>query len=127
MRISDWISDVCSSDLVWSATINLDPAGLKGVKIEASVDLETSRLRDPFTGERRRWSGFQDRSADFSLRHDIPGGDWAWGVAASYGHYQPVYRRRAANRTWGGPVFASIFAAKQDVRGVTGRREIDGK
>src|SRR3546814_8691226 len=48
--------------VLWSATVNLDPAGLKGVKIEASVDLETSRLRDPFTGERRRWSGFQDRS-----------------------------------------------------------------
>src|SRR3546814_11934454 len=98
MRISDWISDVCSSDLVWSATINLDPAGLKGVKIEASVDLETSRLRDPFTGDKRQWSGFQDRSADFSLRHDIPGGDWAWGATASYGHYQPNYRRNEANR-----------------------------
>src|SRR3546814_7053174 len=105
MRISDWSSDVCSSDLlrpqqnwryeleanqslgkwgstkiqfvyvdaedfvdvvpvdggesvgnipsawaaavVWSATINLDPAGLKGVKIEASVRSEehTSELQ----------------------------------------------------------------------------------
>src|SRR3546814_16496580 len=97
---------------------------MKGVKIEASVDRETSRLLDPFTGERRRWSGFQDRSADFSLRHDIPGGDWAWGVAASYGHYQPVYRRNEANRTWEGPVFASIFVENKDVMGLTVRAEM---
>ncbi|MBB5705409.1 TonB-dependent receptor plug domain-containing protein [Sphingopyxis panaciterrulae] len=118
------IPSAWAAAVVWSATINLDPAGLKGVKIEASVDLETSRLRDPFTGDKRQWSGFQDRSADFSLRHDIPGGDWAWGATASYGHYQPNYRRNEANRTWEGPVFASIFVENKDVMGLTVRAEM---
>ncbi|SKB54010.1 TonB-dependent receptor plug domain-containing protein [Sphingopyxis flava] len=106
-----------------SATINLDPAGLKGVKIDLSVDLEKSGLRDPFTGEKRQWSGFQDRSADFSLRHDIPGSDWAWGASASYGHSQPHYRRDEVNRTWEGPVFASLFVENKDVMGLTVRAE----
>src|SRR3546814_7731609 len=65
------IPSAWAAAVVWSATINLDTAGLKGVKIGASGDLEISRLRNPFTGDKRQWSGFQDRSADFSLRHDI--------------------------------------------------------
>ncbi|WOF43677.1 TonB-dependent receptor [Sphingopyxis indica] len=115
------IPKASAAAVVVSATINLDPAGLKGMKIDASVDLETSSLIDPFTGEKRSWSGFEDRSANFSLRHDIPASDWAWGVAADYGHYQPNYRRNEANRTWEGPVFASIFVENKDVMGLTVR------
>lgn len=110
--------------IVWSATVNLDPAGLKGVKIDASVDLEKSGLRDPFTGEKRQWSGFQDQSAELSLRHDIPGSDWAWGASAEYGHYQPNYRSNEVNRTWEGPVFASLFVENKDVMGLTVRAEL---
>src|SRR5690606_6471233 len=73
---------------VWTSTINLDPAGLKGVKLDTSVLYQGSRLRDPFTGESRQWSGFTDTEASIALRHDIPGSNWAWGGAADYSHNQ---------------------------------------
>jgi len=115
------IAKASAAAVVVSTTINLDPAGLKGMKIDASVDLETSSLIDPFTGEKRSWSGFEDQSANVSLRHDIPASDWAWGLSADYGHYQPNYRRNETNRTWEGPVFASIFVENKDVMGLTVR------
>src|SRR3546814_5138325 len=143
MRISDWSSDVCSSDLDWTyegeinkkfgpwgstklifiyrdvedrvdvipigesgeavgniakakagaidwtSTINLDPAGLKGVRLNTRLLLQKSSLRDPFTGEKRQWSGFTDTVVELGLLHDIPASDWAWGGDLEYSHYQP--------------------------------------
>ena len=110
--------------IVWSSTINLDPAGLRGVKIDTSFLYQRSRLRDPFTGEVRQWSGFTDTQATFSLRHDIPETDWAWGGDASYSHNQPSYRSNQVDRVWEGPVWASLFVENKDVMGLTVRAEI---
>src|SRR3546814_19198516 len=106
MRISDWSSDVCSSDLKagaidWTSTINLDPAGLKGVRLNTRLLLQKSSLRDPFTGEKRQWSGFTDPVVELGLRHDIPASDWAWGGDLDYSHYQPNYRRKQNDKEIG--------------------------
>ncbi len=110
--------------IVLSSTINLDPAGLKGVKIDTSLVYQGSRLRDPFTGEMRQWSGFTDTQASLALRHDIPQTDWAWGGEASYSHNQPRYRSNQVDRVWEGPVFASLFVEHKDVMGLTVRAQI---
>lgn len=109
--------------VVWSSTINLDPAGLKGVKLDTSLLYQGSRLRDPFTGEERQWSGFTDTQASVTLRHDIPQTDWAWGADASYSHNQPSYRSNSVDRVWEGPVWASLFVENKDVFGLTVRAE----
>ncbi|MDR6834159.1 MULTISPECIES: TonB-dependent receptor plug domain-containing protein [unclassified Sphingopyxis] len=103
----------------WTATINLDPAGIKGMKVETRVLLQKSSLRDPFTGEKRQWSGFTDKVIEASVRHDIPGSDWAWGAGANYGHYQPSYRRSQVDKLWEGPVFANVFVEHKNVMGLT--------
>ena len=108
----------------WTSTINLDPAGIKGMKIEARLLLQKSSLRDPFTGETRQWNGFTDRVVELSLRHDIPGSDWAWGTSANHSHYQPVYRRNQIDTAWEGPVFANIFVENKDVFGLTVRATV---
>ena len=110
--------------IVWSSTINLDPAGLRGVKLDTSFLYQGSRLRDPFTGESRQWSGFTDTQASIALRHDIPDTDWAWGGDASYSHNQPRYRSNQIDRIWEGPVFASLFVENKDVMGLTVRAEV---
>ena len=108
----------------WSSTINLDPAGIKGMKVESSVLFQKSSLRDPFTGDKRQWSGFTDRVVDVSVRHDIPGSDWAWGAGANYSHYQPSYRRNQSDKVWEGPVFANVFVEHKNVMGLTVRAQI---
>lgn len=108
----------------WTSTINLDPAGIKGMKIDTRLLLQKSSLRDPFTGEKRQWNGFTDTVIEFNLRHDIPGSDVAWGFGGEYGHYQPSYRRNQVDKVWEGPVFANVFVEHKDVFGLTIRAQI---
>ncbi len=108
----------------WTATINLDPAGIKGMKLEPRMLLQKSSLRDPFTGEKRQWNGFTDTVISLGLRHDIAGSDWAWGGDAEYTHSQPNYRRTQVDKVWEGPVWASVFVEHKDVLGLTVRASI---
>lgn len=110
--------------IVWTSTINLDPVGLKGVKLDTSFLYQKSSLRDPFTGLTRQWSGFTDSQVSVALRHDIPGSDWAWGAEADYSHNQPRYRSNQVDRVWEGPTFASVFVENKDVLGLTVRAEV---
>jgi hypothetical protein len=108
----------------WTSTINLDPAGLKGVKVNTRVLLQKSSLRDPFTGEKRQWNGFTDKVIEFSFRHDIQGSDLAWGAGGNYGHYQPNYRRNQIDKTWEGPIFANVYVEHKNVMGLTVRAQL---
>lgn len=108
----------------WTSTITLDPAGLKGVRLDTRLLLQKSSLRDPFTGETRQWNDFTDTIASIALRHDVPATDWAWGGDAEYSHYQPTYRRAQIDRIWEGPVWASVFVENKDVKGLTVRASI---
>ena len=108
----------------WTATINLDPAGIKGMKVETRALLQKSSLRDPFTGEKRQWSGFTDTVIEASVRHDIAGSDWAWGLGGNYAHYQPGYRRSQVDKLREGPVFANVYAEHKNVKGLTVRATI---
>ncbi len=110
--------------MVWDSTINLDPAGIRGMRLETSFVFQKSRLKDPFTNEYRQWSGFDDTQIEASLRHDIPDTDWAWGADASYSQNRPNYRSRSVDRIWEGPIFASVFAEHKDVFGLTVRAEV---
>ena len=110
--------------LDWTATINLDPAGLKGVKLDTRLLLQKSSLRDPFTGEKRQWSGFTDTVGYIAVRHDVADTDWAWGADAEYSHYQPNYRRNQSDKIWEGPVWASVFVEHKDVMGLTVRAQV---
>lgn len=109
--------------VVWNNTINLDPAGIKGMRLETVIVYQKSELRDPFTGELRQWSGFTDTQIEASLRHDIPETDWAWGAEANYSHNQPRYRSNSVDRIWEGPTFASVFVEHKDVFGLTVRAQ----
>ena len=110
--------------VVWTSTVNLDPAGLKGVKLDTNLVLQKSSLRDPFTGVERQWSGFTDTQASIAVRHDIAKTNWAWGAEADYSHNQPNYRSNQVDRVWEGPTFASVFVENKDVLGLTVRAEV---
>lgn len=59
----------------WNSTINLDPMGWEGVRIDMNLKAERSYIEDPLTGQERPFSNHYDRSHDISLRQDIPGTD----------------------------------------------------
>ncbi|WP_126176840.1 TonB-dependent receptor plug domain-containing protein [Tsuneonella rigui] len=110
--------------IVSTSTIKFDPAGLKGLKLDMTGVLQTSRLRDPFTGEKRQWSGFVTRQLFATLRYDMPETDWAFGAEASHNFRQPRYRSNSVDKTWEGPWFANVFVENKDIAGLTVRADV---
>ena len=102
-------------------TINLDPVGLRGVRLDGRALLQNSHVRDPLTGEDRRISNSLMHLAELNLRHDVPETDWAWGTGFSYSYAAPDVRLTEIGRQWEGPVWTSIFIEHKDVFGLTVR------
>ena len=103
------------------STIQFDPIGWKGAKLDATVGFQMTRVRDPLTGERRPISGSQDRWVNLSLRHDIPGSKLAWGASANHSHNNANYFLTEIGRGWEGPWFANVYVEHKDLFGLTVR------
>jgi outer membrane receptor for ferrienterochelin and colicins len=108
----------------WKTTFNFDPLGWKGAKLDARFQVQKSSVEDPLTGEKRSISGNLLQLFDLTLRHDIAGGDWAWGGNANYALYSRDYRLTEVGRLWEGPVWASLYVENKDVMGLTVRATI---
>jgi hypothetical protein len=108
----------------WKTTFNFDPMGWKGAKLDARVQAQQTRLEDPLTGEKRRISNSMIHLAELSLRHDIPGGNWAYGGSMNYQLNALNYRLTEVGRQWEGPVFANVFVEQKDVLGLTLRATV---
>jgi outer membrane receptor for ferrienterochelin and colicins len=105
----------------WKGTLNFDPMGWKGAKLDARAWVQWSSLKDPLTGEKRRISNDLIHYFSVTLRHDIPGSDWAWGGAIDYELDSLDYRLTEVGRFWEGPVWASLYVENKDVFGLTVR------
>ena len=113
------IDDARLYGIEWNSTFNLDPIGWKGAKLDSKIKLEKSSIEDPLTGVSRSFSNHVDRQADISLRHDIPGSNWAWGLGMEYYHVQPFFRLSEVAREYEGPVYTRAFIEHKDVFGLT--------
>ncbi|HET9811055.1 MAG TPA: TonB-dependent receptor plug domain-containing protein [Sphingomicrobium sp.] len=107
-----------------TSTINLDPIGFVGAKIDLTLGTERTSVEDPLTGEDRSISGTRNRWAYISLRHDIPHTDWAWGGEADYEHYTREFYLTEVSRSWEGPWFVSAYVENKDVFGMTVRAQV---
>ena len=107
--------------LEWKGTFTLDPIGWEGVKLDARLQMEKSRVRDPLTGENRPISNSLEQVAELGLRHDIPGTPWAYGSDLEYAFYSRDFRLTEVGRQWEGPVWGSLFVEHKDVKGLTVR------
>lgn len=112
--------------LQWTSTVNFDPLGWKGARLDADIILQTSRLTDPLTGARREISGVTQRAINVELRHDIPRTSLAYG--ASYDDYREAYSFRLDQRQLpvNSPGGLAVFAENKDVRGLTVRGTVYG-
>lgn len=107
-----------------TSTINFDPIGWTGAKLDAQIGFEKTSLRDPLTGDKRPISGVQDRWVSLSLRHDIPHTKLAWGVNGDYMHMTKNYFLTEVFRSWEGPNFVSVYVEDKDVFGLTVRAQV---
>lgn len=104
---------------VLTSTINFDPIGWAGAKLDLSGEMTRSRVKDPLTGEPRPISGITDYSWSMDLRHDIPRSDLAWGAGLNGNHNTKNYYLDEVSREWEGPVWGSLFIEHKNVFGMT--------
>ena len=115
------IGDVDRLHLQANATINLDPLGFRGARVDLEVVKRDMNVIDPFTGLNRPFSYDQEGSFEIDFRHDVPGTDWAWGANLDHFDQAPYARRFEIGREWEGKVFGSLFIEHKDVLGLTVR------
>jgi hypothetical protein len=113
------IDSVRQHGLAWDSTLTLDGLGWPGARLDTTLVLENTRLRDPLTQSRRPVSDHVDRSASVALRHDVPGGQWAWGGGVDYTHKLAYYRLEETGRDYEGPTYTYAFVEHKDVLGLT--------
>jgi hypothetical protein len=115
------IGDADRLHLQANATINLDPLGFRGARVDLEVVKRDMNVIDPFTGLNRPFSYDQEGSFEINFRHDVPGTDWAWGANLDHFDQAPYARRFEIGREWEGKVFGSLFIEHKDVLGLTVR------
>lgn len=113
------IGDARRTQIELNTTINGDPIGFRGARLEVQAIKRWMSVTDPFTGENRPFSRDLIDLLEVDFRHDIPGSDWAWGTGLFTNNNAPYSRRFEIGRDYEGPVFANIFVEHKDVLGLT--------
>jgi hypothetical protein len=108
-----------------NTTFNFDPMGWRGARLDARLQMQRSRVEDPLTGEDRPISNSLVRLAEVSLRHDVPGTDWAWGSSVAHFKSARNVRLTEISRQSEGPAFASLFVEHKDLLGLTVRATVN--
>lgn len=106
-------------------TVNFDPIGWRGAKIDANLQFQGSSLEDPLTGLRRQFNERMTRQLDVTLRHDIPNTPWAWGVTAFQYTQSAGFRLDQRFRFLDRPGSLGVFVEHKDVFGLTVRATVD--
>jgi hypothetical protein len=108
----------------WKGTLNFDPMGWRGARMDLRAQLQTSSVEDPLTHEQREISNSLLHLFEMSLRHDVPDTDWAWGASVSNSLNAHDYRLTEVGRLWEGPVWTTLFVENKDVLGLTVRASV---
>jgi outer membrane receptor for ferrienterochelin and colicins len=107
-----------------TSTIQFDPLGWTGAKLDMTLGIVRTRVRDPLTGIVRSFNGKQFRYAELAFRRDVPRTPFAWGGDVSYGERTLVNRLTEVYYSNEGPFFVSGFVEHKNVRGLTVRAEV---
>ncbi|NJC41442.1 hypothetical protein GGQ87_001700 [Brevundimonas alba] len=108
----------------WRNTVNLDPMGWRGVKIDTRLWFQETSLEDPVTGEDRPITGNLRRFVSLSFRHDVPETPWAYGFGVSHQRYAPTFRPSEVAHGFEFPVSGNVFVEHKDVYGLTVRASV---
>lgn len=105
--------------LSMTGTVNLDPLGWQGAKVNLSAAYEESKVEDPLTLVERPFSGHNDWRGEISLRYDIPKSNWAMGGGFNWTHVEPYVRLFEVGKDYEGPIHTFAFIENKDVFGLT--------
>lgn len=111
--------------LQWTSTFNFDPLGWQGAKLDASMQFQRTSLVDPLTRERRPFNATLVRRLDFTLRHDVPGSDWAYGAGFNQYRQSALFRLDQRWQDLATPGNLGVFVEHKDVIGLTVRASVD--
>lgn len=107
------------------STLNFDPIGWKGAKLDLTIGREWTSVKDPLTGEKRPISGVRDSWLSAQIRHDIPGTQLAWSAYAQYGHYEKNYYLTEVYRSLDLPWISGFYIEHKNVMGLKIRFTVD--
>jgi hypothetical protein len=107
------------SGLSLTATLRLDPLGLKGAKFDIDAQVRESSLVDPVTAETRAFDRSQPRNFNIQFRHDVPRTDWAWGAGFRSTDVNPYYRLHEVGLDYNLRDAFGVFIENKDVFGLT--------
>jgi hypothetical protein len=108
----------------WTSTFQFDPIGWKGAKLDLTVQMERSRVRDPLSGLQRPISNNTLRNISADFRYDIPQSDWALGFGGNHYMSTKGYYLTEIDNQWEGPIFDYWYIENKDVFGMTVRAQV---
>jgi hypothetical protein len=107
------------------STLNFDPLGWTGAKLDLTIGREWTSVKDPLTGEKRPISGVQDSWFSAQVRHDIPGTPFAWSAYAQYQHYEKNFFLTEVYRSLDLPWISGFYVEHKNVMGMKLRVTVD--
>ncbi|HEY6047535.1 MAG TPA: TonB-dependent receptor, partial [Sphingomicrobium sp.] len=108
-----------------TSTINFDPIGWTGAKLDATFMAEWTKVRDPLTGRSRPISGINDVMGSLQIRHDIPHTQIAWSSYVQYQHYITNYYLTEIDQTLDIPWIVGFYVEDKNVYGMKVRLSVD--
>ena len=107
------------------STINFDPIGWTGAKLDLTLGGEWTSVKDPLTGKKRPITSIQDRWGTAEVRHDIPERRWRGAPTSSYRHYTKNYFLTEVFRELDIPWMVGFYVEDKNVFGMTVRASVD--
>jgi hypothetical protein len=108
-----------------TSTINLDPLGWHGAKLDINVGAEWTAVRDPLTHKLRPITDVQDNWGSVQIRHDIPHTPFAWSVYVQRQHYTKNYYLTEIYSQLDLPWISGFYVEDKNFMGLTVRASVD--
>ena len=108
-----------------TSTINFDPLGWRGAKLDLNLGAEATSVRDPLTRKRRPITNVQDVWGSAQIRHDIPGTPFAWSAYLQYRHYTKNYYLTEIYSQQDLPWITGFYIEDKNLLGLTVRFTVD--
>jgi outer membrane receptor for ferrienterochelin and colicins len=108
-----------------TSTINFDPIGWTGAKLDLNIGAEATSVEDPLTHKKRPITNVQDVWGSAQIRHDIPHTPFAWSAYVQHRHYTKSYYLTEIFRELDLPWIAGFYVEDKNVMGLTVRFTVD--